>query len=184
MFSVLAVNAPLKAIVPAVLVSDTVAASTVLLKVVPPELVSVSVPMSVPTAPVTLTAAVVFSVRFDAVPPAVPLTLPSVSGVAAPVPTVRVLLSARVALPSVIWPVEAPPTVASSVTLTAVVPRLMTAVPAALMVPAMFFDDGAVAVTPPVNARLSAAASPSVSVPVLRKLTALVIVPPALRATA
>ena len=39
------------------------AASTVLLKVVPPELVMVIVPISVPTAPLTVTAPVVLIVK-------------------------------------------------------------------------------------------------------------------------
>ena len=42
--SVVAVSAPLKAIVPVVLVRVTVVAPTVLLKVVPPELVIVKLP--------------------------------------------------------------------------------------------------------------------------------------------
>ena len=44
MFKVVAVRAPLKVIVPVVLVSVTVVAPTVPLKVVPPELVMVRVP--------------------------------------------------------------------------------------------------------------------------------------------
>ena len=152
--------------------------STVPLNVVPPLLVSVSVPKSVPTAPLTVTAPVVLTARLEAAPPATPLTAAKLIGVAAPAPTVSVLPSAIVVLNSVIWPVEAPPTVASAVTLTAVVPRLMTPVPAALIVPAMLFEDGAVAVTPAVKARVSAASLPSVTVPVLLKVTALVMVPP------
>ena len=46
-----------------VLVIVTVAASTVLLKVVPPELVMVIVPISVPTVPLTVTAPVVLIVK-------------------------------------------------------------------------------------------------------------------------
>ena len=88
-----------------------------------------------------------------------------------------------VALPNVIWPVDVPPTVAFPVTVTAVVPRLITPVPAALIVPAMLLLDGAVAITPPVNARLSAASFPNVTVPVFANVTAPVIVPPALNCT-
>ena len=51
----MAVRAPLKAIVPVVLVSVTVAASTAPPKVVPPELVMVRVPISVPMVVVTPT---------------------------------------------------------------------------------------------------------------------------------
>ena len=54
-FKVVAVRAPLKAIVPVVLVSVTVAASTAPPKVVPPELVMVRVPISVPMVVVTPT---------------------------------------------------------------------------------------------------------------------------------
>ncbi len=77
-----------------------------------------------------------------------------------------------VVLPSVIAPVEVPPTVALAVTVTPVVPRLMTAVSAAEIVPAMRLLDGAVAVTPPVNAVLSVASLPSVNVPVLLNVDA------------
>jgi len=54
-FKVVAVRAPLKVIVPVVLVSVTVAASTAPPKVVPPELVMVRVPISVPMVVVTPT---------------------------------------------------------------------------------------------------------------------------------
>ena len=93
-----------------VLVIATVAALTVLLKVVPPEFVIVIVPMSVPTAP-TVTAPVVLIVKFDALPPAVPVTDDKLKVLAMPVPTVKVTPSARVAAPKVIAPVEVPPTV-------------------------------------------------------------------------
>ena len=71
-----------------------------------------------------------------------------------------------------ICPVEVPPTVALAVTLTGVVPRSITPVPAALIVPAMFLLDGALATTPPVNASVSLASLPSVSVPVLANVVA------------
>ena len=54
-FSVVAVSAPLKVIVPVVLERVTVAASTAPPKVVPPELVMVRVPISVPMVLVTPT---------------------------------------------------------------------------------------------------------------------------------
>ena len=60
-----AVSEPLKVIVPVVAVKVTVVALTVELKVAPPELVMVMVPMLVPTAPLTVTAPVVLKVMLD-----------------------------------------------------------------------------------------------------------------------
>ena len=154
-------------ILPVVFVNVTVVAVTVLEKVVPPELVSVIVPISVPTAPLTLMTPVVFNVKFDTVPLAVPVTAPKLIAFAIPVPTVNVTLSANVALPNVIAPVELPPTVVLKPTLTALVPRLITPVPLAAIVPAIDLLLGAVAITPPVNVVLSVAESPNVTVPVL-----------------
>ena len=71
-----------------------------------------------------------------------------------------------------------PPTVAVSVTVVAVVPKLITPVPAALIVPAMLLLLGAVAVKPPVKVSTSAAASPSCRVPVLVAVKALVMAVP------
>ena len=90
-FRVVAVSAPLKVIAPVVSVKVTVVAPTVLLKVVPPELVMVSVPTLVPTAPLTVTAPVVLMVRF-ALPVDGPVTVVRLIGVAAPAPIVRLLL--------------------------------------------------------------------------------------------
>ena len=56
------------------------------------------------------------------------------------------------------------------------VPKLITPVPAAVKVPFTVTRLGAVAVMPPVNAKVPALA-PSASVPVLLKVTAFVIVP-------
>jgi len=81
----------LKAIVPVVSVKVTVLAPTVLLKVVPPELVIVRVPILVPTAPLTVTTPVVLIVRF-ALPLDGPVTVVRLIGVATPVPMVRLLL--------------------------------------------------------------------------------------------
>ena len=94
-----------------------VAASTVELKVVPPDCVTVTVPMSVPTAP-TLAVPVLLSVRLEAVPPAVPATLAIVGAPDPPVPTVSVTPSARVKAAVLIAPVP-PLIVASAVTLAA-----------------------------------------------------------------
>ena len=160
-----------------------VAALTVLANVVPFELVSVIVPISVPTAPLTLMTPVVFNVKFDTVPLAVPVTAPKLIAFAIPVPTVNVTLSANVASAKVMVPVEPPPTVAFAVTAIAVLPKLMALVPLAAIVPAIDLLLGAVAVTPPVNVSVSDASFPKVTVPVLVKVTAFVIVPPALIAT-
>ena len=100
-------------------------------------------------------------------------------GVAAPVPIVIVKPLLMVALPSVICPVDAPPTVELAVTVTAVVPRLITPVPKAEIVPAIDLLLGAVAITPAVNWVLSPAASPNVSVPVFLNSTAELGVAPA-----
>ena len=59
-----------------------VAALTVPENVVPPDRVTVTVPMSVPTAPLTVTAPVVFIVRLDAPLRAVPVTEPKEIGAA------------------------------------------------------------------------------------------------------
>ena len=180
--SVVAVTAPLKVIVPVVLVKVTVEAETVLLNVVPPELVIVMVPISVPMAPLTVTAPVVLMVRFELVPLAVPVTDDRLMALAMPVPTVSVTPSAKVAAPKVMLPVEVPPMVAFALTVTGA-PKLRTPVPAAVIVPATVIPLGAVAVRPPVNAKVPPLV-PKVTVPVLLKVTALVIVPlAAFRAT-
>ena len=77
---------------------------------------------------------------------------------------------------------EAPPIVVLSVTVTGLF-KLITPVPAAEIVPATEIEAGAVAVTPPVKARLSLAASPKTKAPVSLKVTAFVIVPPLLICT-
>jgi hypothetical protein len=88
-FNVAAVRAPVKVIVPVVLVNVTVEALTVLLKVAPPEFVTVTVSMLVPTAPDTVTVPVVLKVRFEE-PEEYPVTDDIDMGVATPVPRVRV----------------------------------------------------------------------------------------------
>ena len=69
------VRLPLKVteFVAVVLVIPTVAASTVLLNVVPPEFVMVIVPMSVPIAPNTVTCPTELIVMFDLAPLSVPV---------------------------------------------------------------------------------------------------------------
>ena len=128
-----------------------VAAFTVLLNVVPPELVTVTVPIVDPTAP-TETTPVVLIVKFGAPPE--PLTVPNVIALPIPVPTVNVVPDAKVAAPKVICPVDVPPTVELPLTLMPVLasPRVITPVLAAVTVPFKLMLLGSVAVTPPVNA--------------------------------
>ena len=87
------------------------------------------------------------------------------------------MLVAKVAFPKVICPVDVPPIV--DVPVIETVPKLMTPEFAALTVPLIVLELGDVAVTPPVNAVVPT----KVSVPVLEKITAFVIVPPALITT-
>ena len=156
----------------AVLLLNTIeAASTVLEKVVPPDWVMVTVPISVPTAPLIVTAPMVLIVRFELVPLAVPVTDERLKVFAIPVPTVSVTPSAKVAAPKVICPVEVPPTVELPDTVTPDVPKLMTPVPAAVIVPLIVLLLGAVAVTPPVKLIVSLPL-PNVTLPVLEKVVA------------
>ena len=68
------------------------------------------------------------------------------------VPTVSVTPSARVVLPRVIAPVLVPPPIVElPVTFKGLVARLMTPVPAAVMLPVMVLLEGVVATIPPVN---------------------------------
>ncbi|CAM3792469.1 hypothetical protein POBR111598_09905 [Polynucleobacter brandtiae] len=94
-----------------VFVIAKVAALTAPLKVVPPELVMVRVPMSVPMVLETLTTPVVLIVRFDTPLFAVPATDDKLIALAMPVPNVRVAPSASVVAPRVMVPVEVPPMV-------------------------------------------------------------------------
>ena len=146
----------------------TVLAVTVLWKATPPDWVMVMVPMSVPTAPATVTAPVVLRVRSLTAPAAVPVINPRLMVFAIPVPIVRVTPLAKVAFPKVIAPVDVPPTVEIPDTVTGVLPKLITPVPAAVIFPLMSLLEGAVAVTPPVNARVSPPL-PKVKAPVLLK---------------
>ena len=73
------------------------------LKVIPPELVTVSVPILVPIAPLTDTVSVVLMVIFD-LTPEVPLMEDKVIGVAAPAPKVNVAPGLTMAAPKVIRP--------------------------------------------------------------------------------
>ena len=108
---VLAYNLSRKLIVPELVVIASVVMRSELVvptapaKSIPPELVTVNVPISVPIAPLTVTAAVVLIVRFDLGPLATPLIDVNVIGVAAPAPKTSVIPSATVAAPNEILPV-------------------------------------------------------------------------------
>lgn len=136
---------------------------------------TLTAPIFVPIAPFRITAPVDVTVRLLTAPDAVPVTDPKVIAFAIPVPTVNVTELAKVALPNVMAPVDVPPTVVVPPTVTEVVPRLITPVPAEVTVPLIDLLEGAVAVTPPVKARVSPP-SPKVSVPVLLKVVAPAIV--------
>ena len=135
------------------------------------------VPRSVPKVSLKLRAPVEFKVKLDVEPPAVPETVFSVIALPIPVPTVRVIPSANVVSPSVIAPVEVPPTVAVFANVTEVAPKLITALPPAVIpfvTPAI--TPGAVAVIPPVKVNVSPVASPKVTVPVFENVVVLVTV--------
>ena len=174
-------------IVPVVAVRTTLAIRsapppTAPLKVVPPELVMVKVPISVPMVPLTATAPVVLIVRFEARPDAVPATEVKLIALAMPVPKVKVTLSAKVIAPKLIAPVAVPPIAVVARMLTGVVPKLIALVVLlAASVPDRYFVLGAVAVKPLVKVSVPPLA-PKVKVPVLLKVTVSVIVPPAFRA--
>ncbi len=167
-FRVVAVNAPVKVIVPVVSVRVTVVAPTVLPKVVPPELVIVRVPTLVPIAPLTVTVPAVSIARF-ALPLEGPVTVVRLIGVAALAPKFKLLF--RLIAPVVMVPVEVPPMVDVPPIVSAVLlsPKVITPVPAALTLPLTVMALGAVATTPPVNAIVSLPL-PRVTVPVLAKV--------------
>ena len=162
-------------VVPTVeLVMATVAADTVPVNTVPPELVIVTTPISLaPTASATATAPVVLIVRLDVVPPAVPVTKSKLMALLVPVPTVSVAPSASVASPMSMSPVAVPPILALAVTATAVPesPKEIVLEPVlAAMVPAILSALGARAATPAVNVVESVESFPIVRVPVLEKV--------------
>ena len=147
------------------------------LKVVPPELVMVRVPMSVPIVLLTATVPVVLIVRLEVLPESVPTTELKLIALALAVPIVKVTLLAKVVAPKLIAPVAVPPMVVLAKMLTGVVAKLITLVELfAAIVPDKYFVLGANAVRPFVNVKVPPLA-PKVKVPVLLKVTALVIVP-------
>ena len=92
-------------VIASVVIRSELAVPTAPAKSIPPEFVTVNVPISVPIAPLTVTADVVLIVKFDLGPLATPLTEVNVIGVAAPAPRTSVMPSATVAAPNVILPV-------------------------------------------------------------------------------
>ncbi len=165
--------------VPVLLLNVTVVALTVFWKAAPPLLVMVKVPISVPTAPLTFTAAVLLKVTFDELPLLTPLIAPVLIGVAAPLPNVKVTPSLIVTAPNVIVPVPAV-IVVSAVTVVLLLPRF-TLWLVAEIVPATDLLEGAVAVTPPVKLELSPESFPNVRAPVLLNVVAEVMLTPALK---
>ena len=146
-------------------------------KVVPPELVMVRVPISVPMVLLTATAPVVLIVRLEARPKSVPATELRLIALLMPVPKVKVTLLAKVVAPKLMAPVAVPPMVVLAKILTGVVAKLIALVELfAAIVPDKYFVLGANAVRPFVNVKVPPLA-PKVKVPVLLKVTVLVIVP-------
>ena len=165
---------------PVVLVRVTVVAPTVLLKVVPPELVIVRIPISVPIVLETVTAPVVLIVKLEARSKSVPATELKLIALALPVPIVKVTLSAKVVAPKLMAPVAAPPMVVLAKMLTGVVAKLITLLSVvAAIVPDKYFVLGAVAVKPPAKVKVSLP-SPKNKAPEVPKVVALVmlVVPP------
>ena len=140
-------------------------------------MVMVRVPISVPMVLLTATAPVVLIVRLETKPEAVPATELRLIALAMPVPIVKVTLSAKVVAPKLMAPVAAPPMAVLAKMLTGVVAKLITLVELfAAIVPDKYFVLGANAVKPLVKAKVPPLV-PSVNVPLLLKVTALVIVP-------
>ena len=144
---------------PAVACTVTTSAVTASLKVAPPLLRTVR--SSTLTAPETATAPWVLNTTSELV--VLPVIAPALTAPLPPLPSVRVLLSAMVAVPTVMEPLPAP-SVALSVAVKA--PKIKPAL-AVVTWPARLIEAGAVAPSPPVKSRLSEAPSPSVRLPVL-----------------
>ncbi len=137
----------------------------------------VRVLMSVPMVLLTATAPVVLIVRLEVLPESVPATELKLIALALAAPIVKVTLSAKVVAPKLIAPVAVPPMVVLAKILTGVVAKLITLVELfAAIVPDKYFVLGANAVKPFVKLKVPALV-PSVNVPLLLKVTALVIVP-------
>ena len=143
---------------------STVAALTDPLNVTPFEFATVTVPMSVPIAPVNDAPPVLLTVRPEAAPPAVPDTLDTKIAPLAPSPRVSVTPSDSLTAPRV----SAPLLPSVTLCVNSVAPRFTA--PVAVIVPPTVTCDGAVAVRLPLNVNWSADASPKTSVPVLLKV--------------
>ena len=142
-----------------------------------PVLVIVTVPISVWKLSRIVTDPVVLIVILDADPPAVPRIDARIIGLAIPVPRVSVTPSSNVVAARVIVPVDTPPNNVFSKTLTGVTPNLIRPVPTVTeIVPDRYLVLGDSAVKPLLKTRVPPLA-PKVKVPVLLKVTALVIVP-------
>ena len=128
--------------------------------------------MSVPTASDTVTAPVVFSVRFDTAPAAVPDTASRLTVLLPPAPTVSVTPSASVTSPRSTDPLLPEDTVASAVTATPVFasPSVTSELfDVERTVPAIDTALASVTETPPVKVVESEAPLPKVTVPEFRK---------------
>ena len=142
-----------------------------------PVLVIVTVPISVWKLSRIVTEPVVLIVILEAEPPAVPLIEARIIGLAMPVPSVSVTPSSNVVAARVIVPVDPPPNKVFSRTLTGVTPNLIRPVPSVTeIVPERNLVLGDSAVKPLLKTKVPPLA-PSVKVPVLLKVTALVVVP-------
>ena len=142
-----------------------------------PELVIVTVPISVSKLLLIKTEPVVLIVILEAEPPAVPLIEERLIGLAIPVPMVRVTPSSNVVALRAMIPVDPPPKNVSARTLTGVMPNEIRFVPNVTeIVPERNLVLGDSAVKPLLKTRVPPLA-PKVKVPVLLKITALVIVP-------
>ena len=146
-----------------------VAASTVFWKVVPPELVILRLPISVPTVPVTEAVPKVLMVKLLADPPAVPAIAAKLTALLIPVPTVRVAPFSIIEFPNVMAPVDIPPTKAFPFLIRSGAFKFITPVPSAATVPIRLINDGLEAVTPPLKLNKSVPALPRVNVPRFKK---------------
>ena len=142
-----------------------------------PEFVIVTVSISVWKLSRIVTDPVVLFVILEAKPPAVPRIDVRIIGLAIPVPSVSVTPSANVVAASVIVPVDPPPKNVFARILTGVTPNLIRPVPSVTeIVPDRYLVLGDSAVKPLLKTKVPPLA-PKVKVPVLLKVTALVIVP-------
>ena len=149
-FKVVAVKAPLKAIVPVVLVSVTVVAPTVPLKVVPPELSIARVPTPDTEEPL---------ISAPATPPVAKVKLK-------PAPVIAPIVKSATSVVALVLSVLAVPRV--------IAPKVI-GVLVLLIMPLIVLEIGAVAIKPPANVRVSAAPLPKNSAPEVPKVVALVI---------